>query len=99
MAINNRQQALDALRAVKSGLARFGVTELALFGSFARDEGLADSDVDVLVDFVSTPDFRTYLAVRDALTLAVGRSVDLVMVGAVKPRMRREIDREAVRIA
>lgn len=99
MPVHNRQQALSVLHATKPGLDRFGVRELSLFGSFARDDMLAESDVDVLIDFNQTPDFRTYLEVRDALALALGRPVDLVMVGAVKPRMRREIEREAVRVA
>ena len=45
----NRDDVLDILRTHKPTLAeRFGVTELALFGSFARDEATERSDVDVL---------------------------------------------------
>mgnify|MGYP006440898639 FL=1 len=41
---------LSQLRAHKPYLAReFGVTDLALFGSYARDEGKASSDLDLLV--------------------------------------------------
>jgi predicted nucleotidyltransferase len=32
-------------------LDAFGVAHLSLFGSFARDEGREDSDVDLLVEF------------------------------------------------
>ncbi len=43
----NRDEVLNMLRAHKPTLAaRFGVTELALFGSFARDQATDRSDVD-----------------------------------------------------
>ncbi|MHB8255458.1 MAG: nucleotidyltransferase family protein, partial [Acidiferrobacter sp.] len=48
----NRQRVLELLSRSKPELrARFGVVRLALFGSTARDEATADSDVDVLVAF------------------------------------------------
>ena len=48
----NRDEVLDVLREHKATLAqRFGVSELALFGSFARDQATDDSDVDILVRF------------------------------------------------
>lgn len=37
--------------------ARFGVRELAVFGSVARGEASATSDLDVLVDFDGTTTF------------------------------------------
>ena len=52
----NREEVLDILRTHKPTLAeRFGVTDLALFGSFARDEATERSDVDVLVGFEPHP--------------------------------------------
>ena len=48
----NRDEVLSTLRVHKSALAeRFGVTGLALFGSFARDQATEGSDVDILVRF------------------------------------------------
>jgi hypothetical protein len=43
---------------------RFGVSDLSLFGSVARDEARDDSDVDVMVSFVSTPSFTSFRPVR-----------------------------------
>ena len=52
----NREEVLDILRTHKPTLAeRFGVMDLALFGSFARDEATERSDVDVLVGFEPPP--------------------------------------------
>ncbi len=43
---------------------RFGVEQLALFGSAARDELRADSDVDVLVQFTGVSTFGGISASR-----------------------------------
>ena len=51
-----REQSLALLREHLPVLReRFGVCELTLFGSTARDEATADSDVDILVTFDHTP--------------------------------------------
>ena len=45
----NRDQILRLLRTHSANLkARFGVVDLVLFGSFARDEATEHSDVDIL---------------------------------------------------
>lgn len=46
-----REEILKALRDSRPLLDAFGVARLSLFGSFARDEGREDSDVDLLVEF------------------------------------------------
>ena len=46
----NRDETLKLLRAHKATLAqRFGVVDLALFGSIVRSRAIGNSDVDVLV--------------------------------------------------
>lgn len=45
---------LQKLRAVKPLLKEnYGVSDLALFGSYSRDEQTEDSDIDIMVDFSS----------------------------------------------
>lgn len=39
------------MREIKPALTRYGVSELALFGSYARNEQKENSDIDILVDF------------------------------------------------
>jgi predicted nucleotidyltransferase len=50
-ALPRREDILNVLRSSRSLLDGFGVARLSLFGSFARDEGGEDSDVDLLVEF------------------------------------------------
>jgi len=47
----DRDEILDLLPSQNPELRRFGVKSLALFGLLARDESVAHSDVDILVDF------------------------------------------------
>lgn len=76
-----------------------GVQFLALFGSVARDQASADSDVDVLVEFERAPGFDGYMRLKEHLESVLGHRVDLVMTGALKPSVRPEIEREAIRVA
>lgn len=94
-----RDEIVATLRAQLPTLLVYHVRSLALFGSFARDEATEESDVDVLVEFTSTPTFTEWLDVRDALVATLGRPVDLVMTTAIKPRMQAMIEREALRVA
>ena len=81
----------EALRLLRQHLPvlreQFGVETLQLFGSLARDEATADSDVDILVSFNRKPDtsWFSYDAGR-YLGEVLGRRVDLVERG----RMRKE---------
>ena len=58
---------------------RFGVADLTLFGSTARDEANSDSDVDILVTFNRQPEtsWGCYEA-QSYLTEVFGRQVDMV---------------------
>lgn len=96
----NRQQVLAALAARQSEIMeRFGVRHLALFGSAARDELAGGSDVDVLVEFEGPARYDGYFALKDYLETLLGRPVDLVTEGGLKPRARRHVERDLVRVA
>jgi predicted nucleotidyltransferase len=76
---------------------RYGVKELALFGSAARREMRPDSDIDLLVDFL--PDARPGLlglsSLRRELAALLGRRVDLAVKPALKPLIRAGVLAEA----
>lgn len=78
---------------------RFGVREIGLFGSAARDELRPDSDIDLLVDFDAPPTFDRYFGLKDWLEQALGREVDLVTPGGLKPRIRPQVERDLIRVA
>jgi predicted nucleotidyltransferase len=73
---------------------RYGVSELAFFGSVLRDDFRADSDVDVLVSFGpdAHPSLLELVELREDLKDLFGREVDLVeRAGLRNPFRRRAI--------
>jgi uncharacterized protein len=77
----------------------FGARSVGLFGSAARDEMRADSDVDILVEFEGEPTFDAYFGLKDHLEAALGRSVDLVTAGGLKPRARQHLERDLIPVS
>ena len=83
---------------------RHAVARLDVFGSVARNEAGADSDVDLLVEFL--PESGVGLlemgALREDLAEALGRAVDLVSRNAIEqsanPFRRRAIFDSTVNI-
>lgn len=95
----NRDEVLNTLRAHKPALAeRFGITELALFGSFARDQANDKSDVDILVRFDAPATSRSYFGVQFYIEDLLGRPVDLVTDKALRPEIRPYVEREALNV-
>ena len=76
---------------------RWKVTELALFGSAARDDLRPDSDIDLLVTFAGDADWSLldHIRMQQELAELLGRPVDLVSRRAIErshnPLRRREI--------
>jgi hypothetical protein len=81
---------------------RYGVRELALFGSAARDVMTEQSDLDFLVDFLAARPqgaFERYFGLKEALEALFQRSVDLVEVKAIQnPYFREAIERDKVMV-
>lgn len=78
--------------------SRFGVKSLGLFGSIARGEASPGSDVDILVEF-NAPSFDHYMDLKFYLEERLGRPVDLVLKGSLKPALRERILREVRDVA
>ena len=76
---------------------RYQVNELSVFGSAARGELRPESDIDLFVEFL--PGARIGLSelweMGEELEAALGRKVDLVPKGGLKPLIRPQILRES----
>ena len=89
-----RDEALRILRDHKAELAeRFGVQELALFGSTVRNEAGPDSDVDILVTMDIAGDWKRSFNLQFFLEDLLGRSVDLVVGRHIVDGLRPYIER------
>jgi predicted nucleotidyltransferase len=87
---------MEVLRAHEPELRRAGVRHLSLFGSVARDEADATSDVDLAVEFdpAAEMDLFRLNALERRMTEMLGRRVDLLPEPVEKPRLRASIDRD-----
>lgn len=79
--------------------SRHAVQSIAIFGSVARDEARADSDVDLLVEFSGAVGLIAFNRLRLRLEEVLGTRVDLVTRAALRQSMREDILREAIRAA
>lgn len=93
-----REDVLQILHAHKARLDQFGITSLAIFGSVARDEAGAQSDVDILVEFAGAATFDRYMDLKIYLEDLLGMPIDLATRQALKPRIRTAIEREAINV-
>jgi predicted nucleotidyltransferase len=94
-----REDLIARIQRALPDLRKDAVREVWLFGSAAREEMQATSDVDVLVDFSRPVSLVEFIRLRWKLESLLGRPVDLVTRDALKPQLRDQILREAVRAA
>jgi len=93
----DRQDIIDRLNRHRSELESLGILHLSVFGSMARDEGAASSDIDLLAEF--NPSVRVgfgIVGVERRLGEILGRPVDLLRAPVRKPRLKMAIDQDAV---
>ena len=90
---------LDDLRRRKALLldlaARHGASRLRVFGSVARGEATASSDIDFLVEMSPGRSLLDLGALQMALSQELGREVDVISEGGLRPPRREQILSEA----
>lgn len=75
----------------RADLDRHAVKSLAVFGSVARGEAAATSDLDVLVEFSKPVGLFEFIRLKKFLEDLTGCKVDLVTQDALHPAMRETI--------
>lgn len=92
----NRANVLTRLSELKPHLKqKYQVNSIALFGSFARGEQVADSDIDILVDVPATIGLR-FVDLADELEQELDHKVDLVSQRGLKPAIKQSIEAELI---
>ena len=93
--MNSDEAILQTIRGLMPELRRhYHVAALGLFGSRARNEANAESDIDLLVEFDKPIGLLSFLQLEEELTARLGSPVDLVSRKALKPRIGRNILRD-----
>ena len=96
----NRDKILKILQQHQAKLTEIGVKSLAVFGSVARGEADAESDLDILIDFNQKPvTFDIYMDVKIYLEDLLDVPVDLVVSASLHPRVKPFVNQDAVYVA
>jgi predicted nucleotidyltransferase len=89
---------IETLRRHEPELKAAGIVHLRLFGSIARGEASARSDIDLIADFDRSKRLTLYgmAHLENRLSDLLGAKVDLSPAGSMKGRVRARALREAV---
>jgi predicted nucleotidyltransferase len=79
----------------KSLFQKYPIKELAIFGSYARNEQSPTSDLDLLVEFHSRVGSE-FIELGDELEDLLGIKVELVSKKGIKPRSLEQIKGELI---
>lgn len=97
--MSEKEELLNALKALKPEITvRFKVREIALFGSFVREEQTVNSDVDVVVEFDEDADLLTLVALGQFLEERLQRKVDLGTKRSLRSGIREQVLKEMAMI-
>jgi predicted nucleotidyltransferase len=94
--INEIRQVLSLQK--QSLCDNYQITEIGIFGSYARGEETEASDIDILVDYETAPTFIMLVELRDYLSQLFGLKVDIVTKNGLKPRIRDRVLAEVIYI-
>lgn len=93
---------LEAVQAqreqIAEAAARHGASNIRIFGSVARGEANADSDVDLLVDLAADRSLLDHAALMLELEALLDCKVDVAVERGLRPRVRERVLSEAVRL-
>lgn len=76
----------------------FRLVKIGLFGSFARDEGTENSDIDLIVEFEPNTEnlSEKKSKLRDLIFEKFGKEVDICREKYVKPYFKSQIIQSAI---
>jgi len=74
----------------------YKVKDIKIFGSYARKEQTAKSDIDILVEFEKPISLIKFIELENYLSSILGKKVDLVSKKALKKNIRKRILTEAI---
>lgn len=95
-----RDEILDFLKAHRDELRQtFGVQEIALFGSYAREIATSESDIDIAVEIVD--DMKTltnFFGLKRYLETNLGKPIDLGIGSAMKPIVKKMAQQDMLHV-
>jgi len=95
--MKNINEIITKLKELKPDIEKkFNITELGVFGSFARNEQNEESDIDILVDYKDGTSLLTLGGLQYMLSTLFNTKVDIVMKKSLKKRIGKQILSEVI---
>ncbi len=96
--MTTRETILTKLKAKKAALAKFGICNVGLFGSYLRNDQSSTSDIDLLIDFEPDKEnFDNYMAVYDIFEkLFKNEKIEIVTKNGLSPYLGPKILNEVI---
>lgn len=98
MLVNKDPRFKDIYSALKPYLKEYGISRIAVFGSYARDEVKPDSDIDLLVEINKSYGILKFIALKQLIEKKLGKKVDLVEPQCLEPLIKDEVLAQAITI-
>lgn len=90
------ERVIAILRAHEAELRQAGIRRLSLFGSIARGDAEANSDVDLVAEFdpAAQMDLIRLVGLERRIGEALGRPVEILAEPVANPRLRANVERD-----
>ncbi len=75
---------------------KYFVKGIGVFGSVAKNQNTASSDIDLLVEFTKPVGFFQFVRLEDYLSGVLRKKVDLVTKNALKPAIKDSILKDVI---
>jgi len=87
----------NIIRKKRKDLKRYGVKKIGIFGSCARGEDIAGSDIDVIVEFEEgKKSYNNFIELYFFLKDLLGKEIDLLTPEGISPYIKPHILKEVV---
>jgi uncharacterized protein len=93
-----RQDVLTSIQSHKAQIQDLGVKSLDLFGSVARDQSTAESDVDIIIELNERSGFFEFFQIQHYLEDLLQCPIDLGTIDSLKEHLREPVLNEVIRV-
>lgn len=84
---------------IKPVIEKHGIKDVYLFGSYARGEANRNSDVDIYCDKGDADTLWKHSALKDELSQALGKEVDVITIGStMDDYFRQQLEEDMIKI-
>jgi predicted nucleotidyltransferase len=96
----NRDRAVRELGSCEEEIRAHGAKALYLFGSTSRAAATAASDIDLFIDYDTDSRFNAFdlIDMKSMIERRLGATIDLTTRDGLHPRLREQIERDAIKI-